>query len=100
MQYRVASTHVEDIHTGATFAPGEEAIGLDPDNPFDAAKIADGAFEEMPPVPAEADPEATDEAVKKAAELGVDLSTVAGSGKNGHILVGDVEKAHEDQEAK
>jgi pyruvate/2-oxoglutarate dehydrogenase complex dihydrolipoamide acyltransferase (E2) component len=96
----LTSQRVEDIHTGAMFAPGEEAVGLDPDNDYDAAKIADGAFEPIPPDAEEAGPDATPEAVEKAAELGVDLSQVTGTGENGRIKVGDVEKAHEAEEAK
>lgn len=37
--------------------------------------------------------EVTDAAAKKAGELGVDLSCVAGTGQNGRVLVGDVEEA-------
>ena len=100
-RYRVPlGHHTEDIHTGATFAPGEEAIGLDPTDPFDAAKIADGAFEPLPETPAETPPDATPDAVEKAAELGVDITTVAGSGKDGRILVADVEAAHDNEEAR
>ncbi|HZF58402.1 MAG TPA: E3 binding domain-containing protein, partial [Rubrobacter sp.] len=36
---------------------------------------------------------ATDAAERKAGELGVDLSTVEGTGQGGRITVGDVEKA-------
>ena len=37
--------------------------------------------------------EATEAAERKAQELGVDLSTVEGTGKEGRITVGDVDKA-------
>lgn len=40
-------------------------------------------------------PDATDEAVSRAQELGVDLATVQGTGADGRILVKDVEDAHE-----
>lgn len=43
-RYRVISGHAETISTGATFGPGEEAVGLDPKNPHDEALIADGKF--------------------------------------------------------
>jgi large subunit ribosomal protein L20 len=36
---------------------------------------------------------ATEAAERKAQELGVDLSTVEGTGKDGRITVGDVDKA-------
>jgi pyruvate/2-oxoglutarate dehydrogenase complex dihydrolipoamide acyltransferase (E2) component len=36
---------------------------------------------------------ATDAAEQKAKDLGVDLATVEGTGANGRITVGDVEKA-------
>lgn len=43
------------------------------------------------------DVKATDAAEERAGELGVDLSTVDGTGADGNILVEDVEKAAEDQ---
>lgn len=46
---------------------------------------------------AEAEPEATDAAERKAEELGVDLSSVEGTGKDGRVTVGDVERAAEMQ---
>jgi pyruvate/2-oxoglutarate dehydrogenase complex dihydrolipoamide acyltransferase (E2) component len=39
------------------------------------------------------DPRATSAAVARAAELGVDLDSVTGTGLNGRITVGDVEAA-------
>jgi pyruvate/2-oxoglutarate dehydrogenase complex dihydrolipoamide acyltransferase (E2) component len=39
---------------------------------------------------------ATDAAERKAEELGVDLSTVEGTGQEGRITVGDVDKAAKD----
>ena len=39
------------------------------------------------------DIETTGAAAERAAELGVDLSTVTGTGKGGRITKGDVEKA-------
>jgi pyruvate/2-oxoglutarate dehydrogenase complex dihydrolipoamide acyltransferase (E2) component len=97
-RYRVASTQIEDIHTGAMFAPGETAVGFDPADPYDAAKLADGKFVAIAePIGEQVD--ATPDAIERAAELEVDLEKVAGSGKNNRILVGDVEKAHENQEA-
>lgn len=63
--------------------------------PVVAAKVASGG----PPADAteaeddedESEPDATDAAVALAAEHGVDLATVAGSGAGGRILVSDVE---------
>jgi len=95
-EYRVCSTQIEDIHTGANFGPGEVAVGFDPENAYDAAKLAEGKFVEVAEA---AEPEPTAEAVELAEQLDIDLATVAGSGENGRILVGDVKKAHEDQEA-
>jgi pyruvate/2-oxoglutarate dehydrogenase complex dihydrolipoamide acyltransferase (E2) component len=48
---------------------------------------------ERPPGPIGADPEATDAAMRKAEELGVDLSKVEGSGVNGRIRIIDVVNA-------
>ena len=47
----------------------------------------------------EASLDVTDEARDKADELGVEISTVTGSGKDGRILVSDVERAATEQEA-
>lgn len=41
--------------------------------------------------------EATDAAERKAEELGVDLASVEGTGSEGRIVVGDVEKASEEK---
>lgn len=40
-----------------------------------------------------AEPDATDAAARKADELGVDLTAVEGSGKDGRVTVADVEAA-------
>lgn len=93
--YRVASAHPEEIHTGAEFAPGEQAVGIDPSHPFDAAKITEGIFV---PIRTTAALKASDAAEKKAEELGIDLSKVEGTGAKGAITVADVEQAHENQE--
>lgn len=47
--YRVTSSKPEEIHTGATFAPGEEVPGLDPKDPFDADKLERGLISEVKP---------------------------------------------------
>lgn len=96
-RFRVASTKAEEIHSGATFAPGEEAVGFDPSDPDDARKLGEGLFvqvhERSVPTPSKA-------VIEKAAELGVDLTAVdQGSGKHGAILVSDVERIHHSQEA-
>jgi hypothetical protein len=48
-RYRVSSSHAEDIASGAVFAPGETAVGVDPDNPYDRQKIDAGILVEMTP---------------------------------------------------
>jgi pyruvate/2-oxoglutarate dehydrogenase complex dihydrolipoamide acyltransferase (E2) component len=94
-RYRVASSHPEETHTGATFAPGEEAVGFDPENSEDARKLEEGLFvaiqEKAPRPPSK-------EAVAKAEELGIDLEEVAGTGKDGAVTVADVERTHQNQE--
>lgn len=98
MQYRVSSNQIEDIHTGATFGPGEVAVGFDPDNPFDAAKLAEGKFVQL----AESEsPQrfSSPEAEAKAQELRIDAADITPTGKTG-ITVTDVEKASENQEGK
>ncbi|CAA9506537.1 MAG: hypothetical protein AVDCRST_MAG12-2987 [uncultured Rubrobacteraceae bacterium] len=41
---------------------------------------------------------ATDAAERKAEELGVDLSTIEGTGREGRVTAGDVDKAAKDGE--
>jgi pyruvate/2-oxoglutarate dehydrogenase complex dihydrolipoamide acyltransferase (E2) component len=98
MQYRVSSTQIEDIHTGATFGPEEVAIGFDPEDPYDAAKLEEGKFVAV----ADTEPPrqfSSPEAEARAQELGIDPADITPTGKTG-ITVTDVEKAHENQEAK
>jgi pyruvate/2-oxoglutarate dehydrogenase complex dihydrolipoamide acyltransferase (E2) component len=89
-RYWVNSTHAEDIASGRLFEPQGWAEGVDPDHPYDAAKIAAGTLipETAPPVP-----RATEPAIEKATELNIDLSTVVGTGAGGQIKVSDVESA-------
>lgn len=93
-RFRVATTKAEEIHTGATFAPGEEAVGIDPSHPDDARKIEAGVFVE---ISGGAPPTYSDAVIRKATELGVDLATVKATGKRG-VTVPDVERTHENQE--
>jgi|GEM_PF-3047980 len=94
-RFRVASTKAEEVNSGATFAPGEEAIGFDPDNPEDARKLEEGLFVQIqeetvrPP---------SDAVIRKAEELGVDLAEVEPTGKTG-VTVADVQRTHDNQEA-
>lgn len=100
-RYRVISTHAEDIASGAMFEPGEWAIGVDPDRPFDRAKIEAG---KLLPESGMTIPQTTPAAEARAVELGIDLSTVIGNGADGRITVGDVESAadttHQEEESK
>lgn len=41
-RFRVTSTHAETISTGASFAPGELAVGVDEKDPHDKAAIDEG----------------------------------------------------------
>lgn len=93
-RFRVASTKLEEIHTGASFLPGEEAPGFDPNDPDDARKLEEGLFVAIQ----EPDTEPTPDAVDLAEKLGVDLGKVAGSGANSRVTKADVQKAHDDQE--
>lgn len=49
-RYRVAlhCSHPEDIASGASFGPGETAVGVDPKHPHDKAAIEDGRLELIP----------------------------------------------------
>lgn len=90
MRYKNIGVHAEDTAEGATLAPGEMAgTGFDPEDPFNAAKIADGVFLAIDD---EAEPEATDSAVALAHEHNVPLTAVTGSGAGGRITKEDVER--------
>jgi pyruvate/2-oxoglutarate dehydrogenase complex dihydrolipoamide acyltransferase (E2) component len=88
-RYFVASTHPEDAASGRLFEPGTWAVGVDPGDPYDRAKIAAGRFV----LERTEAPKSTDAAEKRAAELGIDLSTVVGTGAGGQIKVSDVKSA-------
>ena len=85
-------------------------VGIDPGSP--AAKAKRKAAAAVEPVAPAAEPEPgaepeakvdvdiTDAARELAEEHGVDLSTIEGTGKDGRILKGDVEKAIRAREAE
>jgi len=80
-----------------------DASGNNPTRALEDAKGSTGAAPEQRagegaevPEPRDAgEPKATDAAWRKAEELGVDLSSVEGTGAGGRILVGDVRRAAE-----
>lgn len=45
-RYRVSSTHPVDIASGAVFAPGETAVGVDSEDPHDKRLIEEGVLVE------------------------------------------------------
>ncbi len=51
-RYRVTSSHPETISTGASFAPGELAVGVDPSDAHDKAAIDEGRLTPLKPKPA------------------------------------------------
>jgi large subunit ribosomal protein L20 len=59
-----------------------------PETPMDEAETAESE--------PEVEVNATDAAERKAEELGVDISTVEGTGQGGRVVVGDVDDAAED----
>ena len=65
------------------------------DGSYAVLSFEDPPFVAAEPIPQAEDAEvsATKEAEELAAELGVDLSQVQGSGKNGRITKGDVQAA-------
>lgn len=46
-RYLVSSSHAEDIASGAVFAPGELAVGVDADDPHDKDLIDRGVLVEI-----------------------------------------------------
>lgn len=75
---------VEGTGAGGRITVGDvEKAAPEDAAPADSGDAGDGA----------AEVDATDAAARKAEELGVDLSQVTGTGANGRITVGDVDKA-------
>lgn len=89
VRYFVTSAHAEDIASGRMFEPGEWADGVDPNHPYDRAKIAAGR---LTPETSNA-PKVTEAAEARGQELSIDLSTVVGTGAGGQIKVSDIESA-------
>jgi large subunit ribosomal protein L20 len=63
-----------------------------------AAAQTDAPAEETEAPEAEAKVNATNAAERKAEELGIDISTVEGTGQGGRVTVGDVDEAAEGEE--
>lgn len=51
-RFRVSSAHPEDLASGATFAPGETAVGVNPKDPHDARLIEEGRLVPLDSKPA------------------------------------------------
>lgn len=94
-EYRLSSTHAEDLEDGRVVAPGQVVSGVDPEKPHNRRLIEEGKL--VRPTPIEK-PKASDAARSKAAELGVALEDVQGTGAGGAIKVEDVETAAEARE--
>jgi pyruvate/2-oxoglutarate dehydrogenase complex dihydrolipoamide acyltransferase (E2) component len=88
-RYWVNSRHSEDAASGQIAEPEEWIVGVNPEDPYDKAKIDAGIFVLEQPNAIQA----THAAEAKAAKLEVDLSTVPGTGSGGRITVDDVESA-------
>jgi pyruvate/2-oxoglutarate dehydrogenase complex dihydrolipoamide acyltransferase (E2) component len=77
--------------------PGNEAAGAPEDTTLDTEAVDETGDVSGPPTDGNAgergEPEATDAAMTKARELGVDLSGLKGTGSGGRIIVRDVVKA-------
>lgn len=96
--HRVRSSHPEDDALGRTFGPGELVPNLDVDDPFNKRKIDEGIFylvdeaDAADAIREETGPDVTEAAATLAAENGVDLDAVEGTGENGRITKDDVQK--------
>ena len=84
--YRVISRHVESLSCGQMLDPGETSNRVDLSNPSDKALVEDGKLVLI----TESKIDATDAAIERAAELGVDLRSVQGTGSGGRITLDDV----------
>jgi pyruvate/2-oxoglutarate dehydrogenase complex dihydrolipoamide acyltransferase (E2) component len=95
--HRVRSSHPEDDALGRTFGPGELVPNLDLEDPFNQRKLDEGIFYPVDDEDAErivqerTGPDVTDAAARLAAEHSIDLSEVAGTGKDGRIIDADVQ---------
>jgi pyruvate/2-oxoglutarate dehydrogenase complex dihydrolipoamide acyltransferase (E2) component len=88
--YKYVGRHLDDLHDGRVVAPGQ-TVDLDDRaaaDPHNAQRIQAGL---LIPVQQETDIDATEEAKQLAAQKAVDLRDVTGSGKDGRVLIGDVE---------
>ena len=84
--YRVVSRHVESLSCGQMLDPGETSNRVDLSNPNDKALLDDGKLVLI----TEAKIDATEAAVERAEELGIDLRSVTGTGSGGRITLDDI----------
>lgn len=102
--HRVRSSHPEDDALGRSFGPGELVPNLDTDDPFNQRKVEEGIFypldedDAVKVVEEQTGPDITEAAAKLAAEEGVDLDAVTGTGKDGRIIEPDVQKVVDERE--
>jgi pyruvate/2-oxoglutarate dehydrogenase complex dihydrolipoamide acyltransferase (E2) component len=95
--HRVRSSHPEDDALGRSFGPGELVPNLDTEDSFNQRKIDEGIFypvdeeESAEIVQQSAGPDVTDAAARLAADNSIDLTEVAGTGKDGRIIDADVQ---------
>ena len=87
--------------TGDTDLPSPDGAEAPKEEGEEPSEVMGGADGPLPPEEPEANtPEATDAAVELAAEKGVDLSEVEGTGVDGKVTKPDVEAALENDEAE
>lgn len=97
-EFKYVGRHVDDLADGRVVEPGQSGIELDElqqADPHNAQRIQAGL---LIPVQHAMEADATDEARTLAAEHGIDLHDVTGTGKDGRIIKADVEAHIEKKE--
>lgn len=91
--YRVLSKHDENLSCGQMVAPGETSDRVDPKDSHDRGLIDEGKLIPVSGEKQAPDYTATEAAEKLAAEEGIDLTTISGTGSDDNITQDDVKEA-------
>lgn len=96
-EFKYVGLHLDDVADGRLLEPGR-TVDLDEQqqaDPHNAQRIKAGL---LIPVQHDSNIDATEEAKQLAADNGIDIRDVTGTGANGRVLKGDIEKHIENKE--